>query len=97
MLGCPVCHLAGGMPYYATGGPAQCRLACLKLTPLLHAGAKMSYNVSYDAGLTLLTPTLLVPTEGVRVEVNGQVLSRGSDLAASQAEDTTAPTMGGTT
>ncbi|GAB4813156.1 hypothetical protein N2152v2_000202 [Parachlorella kessleri] len=58
--------------------------------------AKMSYNVSYDAGLMLLTPTLLVPTEGVRVEVNGQVLSRGSDLAASQAEDTTAPAVGST-
>ena len=76
---------------------AAARWAFLKLAPLLHAGAKMSYNVSYDAGLTLLTPTLLVPTEGVRVEVNGQVLSRGSDLAASQAEDTTAPTMGSTT
>ncbi len=44
-------------------------------------------NVSYATDMVTLSPTLAFPVEGVRVEVNGQVLLRGDETAGSQAED----------
>lgn len=50
----------------------------------------MSVNVSFATEMVTLTPTLLVPDElGIRVEVNGQVLSRSGNAAADRAQDTT--------
>ncbi|EFN53518.1 hypothetical protein CHLNCDRAFT_136597 [Chlorella variabilis] len=54
-------------------------------------GQLLSLNVSERSRLVSLTPALKRPNvAGVRVEVNGQVLSRGGDVAADQLEDTTA-------
>lgn len=55
------------------------------------AGQLLTLNVSDSTRLISLTPALRFPgVPGVRVEVNGQVLSRGGDVAADQLEDTTA-------
>lgn len=53
------------------------------------AGVAMTVNVSAASDIVSLAPQLLYPTiEGVRVEVSGQVLSRGGNVSADQLEDT---------
>ena len=70
-------------------GSACCKHACCPPAPLPAAGVAMSVNVSYATEMITLTPTLEFPGQrGVRVEVNGQVLSRGGDVLADQARDT---------
>ncbi|KAL4450153.1 hypothetical protein ABPG77_010822 [Micractinium sp. CCAP 211/92] len=54
-------------------------------------GVLLSLNVSDSNRVVSLTPTLKYPeVPGIRVEVNGQVLSRGGDVQANQVQDTTA-------
>lgn len=61
--------------------------------PLCQADAYMQLNVSQDTDSVILHPSLLFPdVQGLRVEVNGQVLSKGGDVGADQVMDTTAET-----
>ncbi|KAK9825612.1 hypothetical protein WJX74_010253 [Apatococcus lobatus] len=54
----------------------------------------MTVNVSANAEVVMLQPTLFMPgVQGVRVEVNGQVLSQGGDTQADQIEDTSSTTI----
>ncbi|KAK9917087.1 hypothetical protein WJX75_000778 [Coccomyxa subellipsoidea] len=56
--------------------------------------APMWLNVSHKTDWVSLQPGLRWPgVPGLRVEVNGQVLSQGGDVSADQVEDTTAETQ----
>ncbi|KAK9813648.1 hypothetical protein WJX73_001491 [Symbiochloris irregularis] len=58
------------------------------------AGTTMAMNVTYDTETVFLQPRLLFPDiQGLRVEVNGQVLSKGGDVGADQVMDTTAESV----
>ncbi|KAL4452476.1 hypothetical protein ABPG75_008138 [Micractinium tetrahymenae] len=59
--------------------------------PPCEPGVLLSLNVSDSNRMVTLTPALKRPgVPGIRVEVNGQVLSRGGDVHANQLQDTTA-------
>lgn len=49
----------------------------------------MSVVLPYSTDTVSITPELTYPEiMGIRVEVNGQVLSRGGDISADQVADT---------
>lgn len=57
--------------------------------PVCEANTVLAVNVSSQSKWVSLQPELMFPDlEGVRVEVNGQVLSRGGDVSADQVADT---------
>ena len=70
---------------------ASCRKPQQVLVSLCFAGVAMSVTVPSSLDTVRVVPGLRHPeVAGVRVEVNGQVLSRGGNLWADQLVDTTA-------
>ena len=64
-------------------------------SPIPRAGVAISVTVPFSTDTVSVAPELLhSEVEGVRVEVNGQVLSRGGDLSADRRADTS-PLEGG--
>lgn len=65
--------------------------------PLCRPGRQLAVNVSYATQMVSVAPVLLHPEVlGVRVEVNGRVLSRGGNLAADVLTDTAGQQQQGT-
>ena len=63
-------------------------------SPPCESGRELALNISHSTQMVSLTPTLLYPElPGIRVEVNGRVLSRGGNVVADRLADTVGQTQ----